>query len=273
MRLVFANSAAVRAPERLVRKGGGFALQDFPVRYGILHHPGMGLVLVDTGYSPRVTAGQRSLSLRLYNAVLRPKLLGEGAPAAVLGAMGATLADVKAIILTHFHADHVAALDQFPQARIITSGRQYAEIRRRNAAQNLRHGIFPELLPADLGERLIDLEGMAWRDAPLGLGAGRDIFGDGRVLAIDLPGHAEGHIGLCFPERVVPFLYAVDVQWVEAALTPGVAPGLPASLVATDPRAAIESTARVDAFRKRGGEVLLCHDPMPSAYDWPEGEP
>lgn len=265
MRPVFANSATVRAPERLVLKGGGFALQDFQVRYGILHPPGMGLVLVDTGYSPRVTTGPRSLSLRLYNAVLRPKLLDEGAPAAVLATMGATLADVKAIILTHFHADHVAALDQFPQARIITSGRLYAQIRRRSVAQNLRHGIFPELLPADLGERLVDLEGMVWRDAPLGLGTGRDIFGDGRVLAIDLPGHAEGHIGLCFPELSTPLLYAVDVQWVASALTPGFAPGLPASLVSTDPRAAIESTARVDAFRKRGGEVLLCHDAMPSA--------
>ena len=267
---VFANSAFVSAPERLVVRGGGWNLLHLKVRYGVYQHPAAGLVLIDTGYGPRVTEGPgRSLPLRLYANLLRPKLVEEHQPARVLDRLGACPADVAAIVLTHFHADHVAALHLFPKARVYAKAATLARIRARSRFANLRHGIFDELLPHDLATRTVDIDKLSVRPAPHGLGQGADLFGDGTLLAVDLPGHAEGHFGICFAELPVPLLYAVDAQWCAAALEPGKAPGLPAALVSSDRRALASSTRRVAAFREQGGDVLLCHDPSVSPYDLP----
>ncbi|GAB2184727.1 MBL fold metallo-hydrolase [Roseibium sp. LAB1] len=266
----FANSAFVSAPERLVVRGGQRQPLRFKVRYGVQHHTTAGLVLIDTGYGPRVTeCPGRSLPLRLYANLLRPKLVHEHLPTSVLARLGARTADVEAIVLTHFHADHVAALHLFPKARVFTKAAVFARVLARSRFANLRHGIFDELLPQDLSSRIVDIDKLPVIPAPHGLGQGADLFGDGSMLAVDLPGHAEGHFGICFAAQPVPLLYAVDTQWCEAALHPGMAPGLPAILVASDRATLADSTRRVAAFRKQGGDVLLCHDPSDSPYDLP----
>ncbi|MGD9480954.1 MBL fold metallo-hydrolase [Shinella sp. G-2] len=273
MKPIFANSAFVTAPERLVLRKGRWRSLPLKVRYGLFRHPEAGLVLVDAGYGPRVVRGARSLALRLYNALFGPKLVEDGQPEAVLRQLGATPADVAVVVLTHVHADHVSTLDLFPQARIIAKTGLLAQVENRGLWQNLNHGVFAELLPKGLAARAADVDGFALRDAPLGLGRGRDLFGDGSVLAIDLPGHAEGHYGLCFAALPVPLLYAVDTQWLLAALPEERQPGFPASLIANDRQALAESARRVLAFRQAGGDVLLCHDPGQSPYDLSEVRP
>lgn len=267
MKPVFANSAFVTAPERLFLRGGAWRRVPLKVRYGFFRHPTAGAVLIDTGYGPSVTQGPRSLALRLYNRVLGPSLLADGQPETVLRRLGLKPEDVSTVIVTHFHADHVAGLNLFPKARIVAKVEVLRTILKQSAYKNLRHGVFSELLPPDLASRVEDVDGVAVREAPFGLGRGRDLFGDGSVLAVDLPGHAEGHFGLCFANLPVPLLYAVDAQWCAEALEEGRRPGFPASLIADDPSALAESTRRVLAFRQAGGEVLLCHDPAESRYD------
>ena len=131
MKPVFANSAFVSAPERFYLRGGGWRAVPLRVRYGLFEHPTAGLVLIDTGYGPRVTEGKRSLALRLYNAILGPDLVRSGQPAAVLQRLGFTPDDVSIVIVTHFHADHVAGLDAFAAAHV-------SALRRRTARKNRR---------------------------------------------------------------------------------------------------------------------------------------
>lgn len=237
-----------------------------PVRVGLIERA-EGIVLIDTGYSPEaITAPERSFALRAYARILAPKLLPEGAPEAVLHRRGRTAEDVIAVIVTHFHVDHVSALARFPNARIITHGSALSAIRAARPVANLLQGIFLELLPADIDDRLEDVVAKASVEAPLGLGRAYDIFGDGSLLAVDLPGHAAGHFGLCFPDTDRPLLYATDTQWLIAAL-PDRAPGFPASLIGTSARDKAASTARVARFAAAGGVVMLCHDPAPTAHD------
>lgn len=265
MRPVFFNSAFVRVPERLVLKGGAWRGVDLRVRYGLAEHPVAGPGLIDLGYGPEVTvAPGRSWLLRLYAMLTRPKLVPEGQPRAVLSAQGIAPKDINWILLTHFHADHVAALPQFPNARIYCRKTAYDAMRARGALGNLHQGVFAELIP-DIANRIVDLA--ALDHVPTALGAGVDLFGDGSLLTIDLPGHAEGHVGALFPALDPPLLYAVDAQWMAAALEPGRIPGFPASLVPHDLRAMRDTAARVAAFRDAAGAVLLCHEPGLSPYD------
>jgi glyoxylase-like metal-dependent hydrolase (beta-lactamase superfamily II) len=267
---VFANSAIVSTPEWLVLKGGRRQAIRLKVRYGIFRHPDAGLMLIDTGYGPRVRQGPRSMALTIYSRLLNAELRDRGQPKTALSRLGARLEDVRAVVITHFHADHVACLDLFPQARILARLSVLARVRARGEWQNLRHGVFAELLPADVTARITDIDASARREAPLGLGAGYDLLGDGSMLAVDLPGHAEGHFGICFTGLQVPLLYAVDAQWLLDALPAQRTPGFPSSLIADNRHDLAESARRVQAFRDRGGDVLLCHDPADSPHDLPE---
>lgn len=211
----FINSAIVRVPERIVLRGGSWGRIKVGVRYGMLVHPEFGPMLIDTGYGPRVTAGaQRSAALKLYSAVLRPPLVEDDLPLLALQRAGYAARDVQRIIVTHFHADHVAALRDFPNASFIASGAAWEAIGRMREGQRIHSGIFAELMPEDFARRLLPIEALAQRPAPLGLGTGRDIWGDGSCLAIELPGHAIGHFGLLWPLSDPPLLYATDTTWL-----------------------------------------------------------
>lgn len=253
---VFLNSAYVRAPERLVLRGGRWNTLRIPVRYGIFTHPRIGRCLIDTGYTRRVTHGARSLPLALYAALLGPDLQTD----ALVGDEA-----VAAILLTHLHADHVAALRDFPEAEIYAAGAGVDHYLSASAFARVRHGVFSELLPRDFAGRVRRYEDGAACEAPLGLGPARDVFGDGEVLAVPLPGHMRGHTGLVWPKLDPPLLYAADTQWLARAVMEDRAPGAPARWIMDDLEADAATRQRIAAFVRAGGKAVYCHDPEPLA--------
>lgn len=250
--LHFPNSAIVKAPENLILRDGRKSWIELPVRYGVFTHERAGRCLIDTGYSARVTRGTRSLPLRLYEAILRPRLTEHALP----DAQGS----VDTILVTHLHADHVAALRDYPLARIFADRDAILHFLESDL-QGLPHGVFRELLPDDLLDRLVDFAGLPVVEAPLSLGKGFDVFGDGSVLAIPLPGHMRGHTGFCFPQQDPPLLYAGDAQWLSQAVMEDRLPGAPASWILDDEHDCHQSAARIRAFSRAGGQVVYCHDP------------
>ncbi|QPC93735.1 MBL fold metallo-hydrolase [Mesorhizobium sp. INR15] len=270
MKIVFANSAWVTAAERLILRGGSWRSVRLRVRYGLIIHPRVGPVLIDTGYTPHVTSGaDRGATLRLYGAMLKPELNLAGQPIPVLARFGLAPRDVNAVIVTHFHADHISGLSQFPNARFIASDAAWSRQKQKTAWQNLRHGVFPELFPADFENRLDGLSAKRRIAARGDIPGGADLFGDGSVVAVDLPGHADGQFGLLFPQMDRPLLYAVDVQWLLKALAQNRTPGFPARLLAEDFAAIEPSSAILRRFAATGGDVVFCHDPEVTPYDLP----
>ena len=249
----FPNSAFVRAPERFVLRGGRWQRIDLAVRYGRFTHPVAGHCLIDTGYTHRVTRGRRSLPLRLYNAILRPKLTD--------AALGPDIASVDTVLLTHLHADHISGLQDCPNARIYLHGGAYDHFVRVGWLGRTRHGVFGELIPDRLSDRIVRIESLSQIEGPPGLGPCHDLFGDGSVLAAPLPGHMKGHFGFVWPRETPPLLYAADAQWLSRAILERRSPGPPARWVMEDPAAADRTAERISAFVAAGGEIVLCHDP------------
>ncbi|RAZ84669.1 MBL fold metallo-hydrolase [Mesorhizobium hawassense] len=268
MRIVFANSAWVSAAERLILRGGGWQSVKLRVRYGLIFHPIAGPVLVDTGYTPEALVGERrGRMLRLYGALLKPRLNADEQVLPVLRRFGLSPDDIRTVVVTHFHADHISGLSLFRNARFIASDAAWARVMARGPRQNLRHGVFTELFPPDFEARLKGVSAKP-RVAPQGgIPGGADLFGDGSVIAVDLPGHADGQFGLLFNGLGRPLLYAVDVQWLLTALIENRTPGFPATLIAEDAAAIEPTSAMLRRFLASGGEVMLCHDPAPTSYD------
>ncbi len=268
MRIVFANSAWVSAAERLILRGGSWQSVRLRVRYGLIFHPVAGPILIDTGYTPEVLAGEyRGRMLRLYAALLKPELNAAQQVLPVLKRFGLSPDDIRTVIVTHFHADHISGVSLFRNARFIASDAAWARVKARTPRQNLRHGVFAELFPADFETRL-DAISTKSRVAPQGdIPGGADLFGDGSVIAVELPGHADGQFGLLFKHQEKPLLYAVDVQWLLKALTENRTPGFPATLIAENAAAIEPTSAMLRRFLDTGGEVMLCHDPAPTSHD------
>ncbi|MBY9068046.1 MBL fold metallo-hydrolase [Hyphomonas sp. WL0036] len=249
----FPNSAFVSAPERLVLRGGRWRALRIPVRYGRFDHPVFGRCLIDTGYSPRVTGGKRSFPLWLYSKVLNPQLTADALPARA--------PEIDTILLSHLHADHVSALKDYPSARIFADRASVAHFLSSSWLARTHKGCFRELLPDDLAARLTPFEASPRAPAPHGLGDGFDIFGDGSVLAVPLPGHMRGHTGFVFTGGVAPLLYAADADWLSQAILEDRSPGAPARFILDDASAAAETSDRIRTFVSLGGRLALCHDP------------
>jgi glyoxylase-like metal-dependent hydrolase (beta-lactamase superfamily II) len=254
------NSAYVNVFAGLLRSGGGLTRVKLTVRYGLIELATGGLCLVDTGFGPEVTQGPRSAALRLYNAVLRPELIPDQSPLSLLRSMGARPDDIRLMLVTHFHADHIASLRAFPNVRLIACGEAARAVEAMRPAAALHHGIFRELLPPDFTQRIVPLQGLPRRPTGTVLGDGYDLFGDGAYLAIPLPGHAFGHFGLFWRENGAPVLYATDAAWTLQALLADKTPWISRALVFDDRAAGRSTEALLRTFARNGGTIRLCHD-------------
>ena len=85
---------------------------------------------------------------------------------------------------------------------------------------------------------------------------GFDLFGDGRVTLIHLPGHTPGAIGaLVRLDRDGEFLLASDAAAVRENLEDGVAPKN-----TVDVEKCLASYARIREIGRRGAQVIFGHD-------------
>ncbi|RNF86145.1 MBL fold metallo-hydrolase [Lysobacter psychrotolerans] len=171
----------------------------FPAGWALLQHPVHGAVLFDCGYGAAArTAMQRGLR-RVYRQVIGACCEVHEDPARLLAARGLRAEDIALIVISHFHPDHVGGLREFGNARLVVHGDGWRQVRRGGFLRLLHAQIWRELLPADIEQRLQLLEPSQARALPDGLeafGAGWDLFGDGSVHVLDLPGHALGQVGV-----------------------------------------------------------------------------
>ncbi len=141
--------------------------------------------------------------------------------AAQLAARGVESRDIAAIVLSHFHADHIAGVLDFPDVPLFASRMGWEGMRARGPLAALRLGLLPELAPSSLAPRIRFFEDApphAARASTEGLRA-YDILGDGSLLATALPGHAEGHFGVRFTaadDREV--MLVADAAWSSWAI-------------------------------------------------------
>jgi glyoxylase-like metal-dependent hydrolase (beta-lactamase superfamily II) len=258
MKLTFHTSATVAAPLRFVDRRASWGRHLFPIKYGVLEHPEGGLILVDTGYANAIMTS-RDPHVIGYRSLLRPRLNAQEEAKAVVKAKGASPRDVRHILLSHLHADHVCGLEHFPNARIYASGASLMGWKKPKSFVAFHKGFFSSLLPR-FDERVVGaIENASRHLLPWG-GTGFDVLNDGSIIAVDLPGHMKGHIGFYFPKLNEPVLYAADADWTHEGLEDEGSPPWPARLIVDDVSALLASKKTVAKARSSGVGIVLSHD-------------
>lgn len=203
--------------EFLTIKGGSLCQVDFPALVGLFIHDKFGPVLFDTGYDNEFFTATSHFPEKLYAMVTPVDFTSNQSLPKQLEKRGFEANDVKAIVLSHFHGDHIAGLKNYPNAKIYCAKDGLKAVKDGSRFQLTRHGYLPMLLPDDIAKRAIFFEDLE----PIDLGNefapfefGIDIFGDGSCIAIELKGHCKGHYGLIarvYGEK--PYFFIGDSAW------------------------------------------------------------
>ena len=180
----------------LTERGGRWRVRRYPAGFALLRHPAHGTVLFDTGYGEEVLGAMRRWPGVLYGLVTPVRLRAGQTAREQLAALGVTAGEVKTILVSHLHADHAGALRDFPATRFLIDPLAYPPLRPLKGLRAVRRAFLPELLPADFEGRC---EALVFSPAPAGLAPfpeAADVFGDGSVHALRVPGHAPGMVAL-----------------------------------------------------------------------------
>jgi N-acyl homoserine lactone hydrolase len=187
----------------------------FPIPAFLVEHPGVGPVLIDTGFHGSVAVDPRAnlgrLNARFFRGV---EMQADQAVAAQLRARGIQPADVKVVVMTHLHSDHASAISDFPDATFVVSSAEWAYA----TEQGALHGYVRRQFDHGFDYRLLDFEG-ADTDSFSGFARSFDLFGDGSVRTVFTPGHTLGHMSVVLRTARAEVLVAADAIFLRRTLT------------------------------------------------------
>jgi glyoxylase-like metal-dependent hydrolase (beta-lactamase superfamily II) len=175
----------------------------------LLEHPREGLLLFDTGYAPRILEAFRAFPSSIYGFLTPTTTQEEWSAICQIQSLGYTANEIRKVIISHLHADHIAGLHDFPNPTFLLSP-EAAKISSSQGFSALKHGFITSLFPKTV--RTQEVDSFQHQDLPE-LAQTHDIFGDGLLRLIQLPGHARGQLGLFVKTTRGPVLLAADGCW------------------------------------------------------------
>lgn len=164
--------------------------------FALIEHPQLGYMLFDTGFSRYYENAIQEYPYCLCSKYMKVVLDAENNTLFQLSMLGINPDEIKYVIISHFHPEHIAGLKHFENAKFVCSRRAYENIKDLIGLRALVKGFVPELLPDDFEKRLIyadDYSKCAELDI---LGGCYDIFSDSSVIVVPLNGHVKGLIGI-----------------------------------------------------------------------------
>lgn len=188
-------------------RGMRWEKREFPARAALIRHRELGHILYDTGYSEEIFRGGPGLWLyRLLNPV---RLGKEEGICERLKKDGIPPENVKTILLSHAHPDHIGGLSRFPGCRLVAFGETLEALER----PRVRNLVFRNLLPPKGCIEKRNIPGNPLENHFLNryFGQAYDLFGDGSAIAVRLEGHTRGQMGLWIPD--VSLFLAADACW------------------------------------------------------------
>jgi len=210
---------------------------ELPVSSALLRH-GQANVLFDTGCHPSVPENAEARwggLAKLMTPIMQP---GEHVLSG-LAALGLAPEDIDMVINSHLHPDHCGCNEFFRKATFLVHGEEMAAVRAPNSeAMGYIAADWDQPMPVD------EITGQ------------RDVFGDGRIVLLHLPGHTPGSIGaLTQLERSGTFLLAGDTVSLRQTLDTGIVPRN-----TWNGEALLKSLAEIRRIEASGATIVCAHD-------------
>jgi N-acyl homoserine lactone hydrolase len=215
-----------------------------PVSMWVIDHP-KGLVVYDTGNNAAVADGKcKSYWAEGMCDFLKPSQHRDDVIDQQLKKLGYSPEQVKVVITSHSHLDHIGNIKLFPKAIHVIQKKE------------LYQAWWPEKFQKGPAFVMGDFDGVARDFNYLELEGDYDLFGDGSVTVLSTPGHTLGHqsvrLHLASGKTLV---LSQDAIWMKENLD-GYPAGLNYSVKDYN-----NSIARLKAIRDlEDGEIFMAHD-------------
>lgn len=240
-------------PEKVALKSGSLKSIKFPASFALIKHPIKGYILFDTGYSLRFYKETKEFPYNIY-AKITPVYIKEDETAVEqLSKLDIKACEIKYVILSHFHADHIGGCCDFPKAKFICSKEDYISIKGKKGFAAVKKGFIPKLLPCDFDDRVIFIETKELVELPVKnkeFTNGYDIFGDKSILSIKLQGHSSGHFGIFLNAKNTNYFFIGDACWLSKAYKKLQFPSKLASIIMSDSKKSRENIYKLHSFSK-----------------------
>ena len=162
---------------------------EIPIVAFLVEHPGVGAILIDTGFHAGVAAKPSDAFGRAGGLIFKDlKMEAEQAVPGQLRDRGMNQGDIGVVVMTHLHSDHASGVSQFPDATFVVSDKEWDAAGEGGQLE----GYFPRQFDHAFDWRLLDFEGDE-ADSFASFGRSLDLFGDGSVRLVFTPGHTHGH--------------------------------------------------------------------------------
>jgi glyoxylase-like metal-dependent hydrolase (beta-lactamase superfamily II) len=197
----------IRLPRPAFVAGARLDFPRLPFLAGLAVHPEHGPILFD---APFGRAGFGNLG-KFIGALARTagmKFEEEWSVSARIQQLGFRPEEVEHVCMTHLHYDHTGGLPDVPNASIHVCRAEWEYTRSLDGIAAFKAGIKPE--------NLDDRDDVELFEMPPHLDAdptGADIFGDGSIRAVGLPGHSAGHVGYRLRFDDASLLFAGDAAF------------------------------------------------------------
>lgn len=263
------NTGFCTVSEHQILAGGRHTELRLPSVVALIHHPQSGWILYDTGYAPRVWEASEGWPYSLYRQAAPFTAPPELAVAAQLPPFGLTPRDIQYVLVSHFHPDHIGGLKDFPEARLVATQTGYSDIRWRGHLWAMSRAFLPRLLPVDFAERTLLLTAADFTYSEPKFISSYDLFGDGSLRLLPLPGHAVGQIGLRAETDHGPVFLVSDAAYLRRSIYENRPPHPVTALFSESRSTTLRTLHALRNFALSHPDITLIPAHCPDAFaDW-----
>ena len=223
--------------------------------WAVVKHP-EGAVVVDTGVDPGAIEDVEGAWGSQEDRVGVPIMERGQEVLAQLARVGLQPSDVRYVVNTHLHGDHVGGQTDLPDATFVCQRAEYEYAHDPDIPSMVREYPHENLRFDELRYEPIDGE--------------LDLYGDGAITLLPTPGHTPGHqsVLLRLPETG-PVILTGDAIWTQANLDEMTLPG-----IIWFPSEYVRSRRRLlELQRETGAQWFHTHDPETfGRLGWVEGK-
>lgn len=181
-----------------------------PTYCWLIEHPD-GLILVDTGETAQIYEKGYLPDGGLYHKAVETRIKAEEELPHQLAKIGFKTDDIKTVILTHMHGDHIGGLSHFEHCKIYVSKTEYEmAISKKGAGNGYFKKNWPNWFQPELITYTDEAEGNFERS--------QKITKDGKIIIVPTPGHSIGHQSVLVKQAGPTIILAGDLTYNEDTL-------------------------------------------------------
>ena len=207
------------------------------------------LILIDTGETSKIYEKNYLPEGGLYHKSVQTRIKKEEEINFQISSLGYQIEDIKTIILTHLHGDHIGGIQYFPKANFLVSETEY-ELATSKKGQN--NGYFKKNWPSWFSPNLIKYNNQA-----------EGVFNQSyhlqeskKIIIVPTPGHSIGHQSVIIKTKSLTYFIGGDLTYNIETLKKEI----PNVIIMN--KEAIKSVSKVHEYVKSNSCVYL------SSHDW-----